>query len=202
MGLHPRGQASLSHNGTRRVANARGGLNNPRRTVSIIGMTALRFFAVFVLVIVGALTLATGSAQAQDRQVPYWATLRFDEVNMRVGPSQEYKIDWVYKRKGLPVKVVRLREGWRLVEDHEGEQGWIAASQLSPTLGVLIVGEGLAAILSDPVADSQVRWRAEAGVVGQLLGCAEDFCEIDVSGRSGWVAKGRLWGAGDMEPEG
>lgn len=163
-------------------------------------MKAFRFLAVLAAVL--ALWIGAGGdgARAQDRDVPYWATLRFDEVNMRVGPSRDYPIDWVYKRKGLPVKVVRLREGWRLIEDHEGAQGWIAASQLSPTLGALIIGEGLAELREDPAANAPIRWRAEPGVVGELLRCRENYCEIDVAGRSGWVAQERLWGAGEMEP--
>lgn len=162
-------------------------------------MVALRFFAVLALVIVLALSIATGDARAQDREAPYWATLRFDEVNMRVGPSQEYKVEWVYKRKGLPVKVIRLREGWRLVEDHEGEKGWISHSQLSLRLGAIVVGEGLAELKRDPSAAAPVSWRAEVGVVGELLRCRERFCEIDVAGRSGWVLSDRLWGVGEME---
>lgn len=165
-------------------------------------MKALRFLAVFALAAVLAVTIASGDARAQNREVPYWATLRWDEVNMRVGPSQEYKIDWVYKRKGLPVKVVRLREGWRLIEDHEGNQGWVSHNQLSPKLGALIIGDGLADLRREPKVTSQVSWRAEPGVVAELLRCRDSFCEIDVSGRSGWVAKDRLWGAGEMEPAG
>lgn len=162
-------------------------------------MAALRLIAFLVFAAMLLSSLATGEARAQDRQVPYWATLRFDEANMRVGPSQEYKIDWVYQRKGLPVKVVRVREGWRLVQDHEGTQGWIAASQLSPKLGVLVIGEGLAEIRASDSASSALRWQAEPGVVGEFLRCREEWCEIDVAGRTGWVAIDRLWGVGEME---
>ncbi len=163
-------------------------------------MTLLRDFVLSLFALVLAASVATSEAHAQDREVPYWATLRFDEVNMRVGPSGEYKIDWVYRRKGLPVRVIRLREGWRLVQDHEGTQGWIAASQLSPSLGVLIVGDGLADMREDASASSALRWRAEPGVVGALVRCREGFCEIDVAGRTGWVVEERLWGVGEMQP--
>ena len=71
-------------------------------------------------------------ATAQDREVPYWATLRSSEINMRVGPSADYKIAWVYRRKGLPVKVVRVLDGWRLIEDPDGTKGWVASRRLSP----------------------------------------------------------------------
>ncbi|WP_216074561.1 SH3 domain-containing protein, partial [Acinetobacter baumannii] len=51
--------------------------------------------------------------------------MRAKEVNMRVGPSPEFRIAWVYRRPGLPLKVLRMREGWRLVEDPDGARGWV-----------------------------------------------------------------------------
>ena len=133
---------------------------------------------------------------AQDKEVPYWATIRFEEVNMRVGPSQEYKIDWVYHRRGLPVKVIRVREGWRLVEDPEGTRGWIAASQLHPDRGTLVIGKGLADIRADANRSSALQWRAQPGVVAKLGRCRENWCEVDVGGRKGWMQADRLWGTG------
>ena len=116
---------------------------------------------------------------------------------MRVGPSRDYPIDWVYKRKGLPVKVVRLREGWRLVQDPDGAQGWIVSSLLSAERGVLIVGEGPVDLLDLPNASTAVRWRAQPGVVAALRSCQDDWCEIDIGGKTGWVEQSRLWGAGE-----
>lgn len=161
-------------------------------------MKLLRILGIFALV----LTVWTGAGQntayAQNRDVPYWATLRFDEVNMRKGPSENYPIDWVYKRKGLPVQVIRLRESWRLVQDPDGTQGWIASSQLSPKLGALIIGDGVAELRADASATSALMWKAQPGVVGELLQCRDSFCEIDVAGKTGWVLATRIWGAGEM----
>lgn len=136
-------------------------------------------------------------AAAQDREVPYWATLRADEVNMRVGPSPDYKIDWVYKRPGLPMKVVRLVEGWRLVEDPDGTRGWVVARLLSPERGAIVIGKGLAA-MRDAASDSApAQWNAEPGVVGKLGKCSDGWCRFEVKGRAGWVRAERLWGAGE-----
>ncbi len=136
-------------------------------------------------------------AAAQDREVPYWATLRAEEVNMRVGPSEAYPIEWVYRRKGLPVKVVRVMQGWRLVEDPDGEQGWIVARLLDPERGAIVRGEVLAEMRVAPEASARVLWRAEPGVVGALGDCEAGWCEFDVAGREGWVRAERLWGAGE-----
>jgi SH3-like domain-containing protein len=139
-----------------------------------------------------------GPAQAQGRDQPYWAAIQYDEVNMRVGPSKEYPIDWVYTRKGLPVQVVRVREGWRLIRDHEGTQGWVAESQLERERQALVIGEGIVDLRASPDAGSALNWRAEPGVVGALVRCRSNWCEIDVGGRAGWVEAARLWGAGEL----
>lgn len=151
----------------------------------------------FVLLLSLFLCFFSIPAAAQNREVPYWATLRAEEVNMRVGPSEEFPIEWVYRRPGLPVKVVRVREGWRLVEDPDGERGWIIARLLDPDRGAIIVGEELAELHEEPDATSRLLWRAEPGVVGALGKCEDGWCRLDVGGRKGWVRSNRLWGAGE-----
>jgi SH3-like domain-containing protein len=157
-------------------------------------MMRFRVFVLLGLSMVLAFTILSNPARAQEREVPYWATLRYEQVNMRVGPSREYPVEWVYKRKGLPVKVLRLREGWRLVQDAQGEQGWVAASQLTPERGILIVGQGLADMRAGPDPAASLRWRAEPGVVARFKRCLDGWCEIDATGRTGWVQADRLWG--------
>ncbi len=136
-------------------------------------------------------------AAAQDREVPYWATIRAEEMYMRVGPSRDYKVAWVYKRPGLPLKVVRVVDGWRLVRDHEGAQGWVASSLLSPDRGAVVVGDELAAMRAEPSDSANLKWRLEPGVIGALGDCDDGWCEFDVDGRRGWVRADRLWGAGE-----
>lgn len=136
-------------------------------------------------------------ATAQDREVPYWASLSSPEVNMRVGPSERYRIDWVYRREGLPVKVVRLQQGWRLIEEPDGTRGWVFNQLLSLQRTAIVTGEGATPIRELPEAGSSLRWNVEPGVIGTLGACEELWCEFDVDGRSGWVARDRLWGAGE-----
>lgn len=117
---------------------------------------------------------------------------------MRVGPSAEFRIAWVYRRPGLPLKVLRMREGWRLVEDPDGERGWVVARLLEDERGVIVTGEGHAALRAEPDASAELRWRLEPGVVGRLETCEAGWCRITVAGTyRGWVAADRLWGDED-----
>ena len=143
------------------------------------------------------LLFLSAPAAAQERDVPYWASLRAGEVNMRVGPSEDFPIDWVYRRQGLPVKVLRVNQGWRLVEDPDGTQGWIVARLLTPERGAIVVGEGLAEMREAADSDARVRWRAEPGVVGALGTCDAGWCQFAVGARKGWIRAARIWGAGE-----
>lgn len=151
----------------------------------------------FLLAAVFALfTLGSVPAAAQEREVPYWATIGTSKLNMRVGPSVNYRIAWVYKREGLPVKVVRVVDGWRLIRDPDGAEGWVVARLLDADRSAVVVGEGLAALREEPSDNAKLRWNAEPGVVGKLGECENDWCSFDVEGRVGWVKAERLWGAG------
>ena len=136
-------------------------------------------------------------AGAQDRPVPYWASLRAGVVNMRVGPSESYPISWVYRRTLLPVKVVRLYQGWRLVRDQDGSEGWIVARLLNPLRSAVVIGKSLAPMRAEADDTSPLRWNLEPGVVGKLRACDNGWCQFDVDGHKGWVEQKRLWGAGD-----
>jgi len=58
-------------------------------------------------------------------------SLKKDEVNLRQGPSFEYPIKLVYKKKYLPVIIIDKSGTWRQIKDFENNSGWIHISQLS-----------------------------------------------------------------------
>lgn len=134
------------------------------------------------------------TAQAQD-ELPYWATLTADKVHMRVGPARDYAIRWVYRRDGLPLKVVRLHEGWRLVEDPDGAKGWILARFLSRARGAVVVAKD--AEMREKPGSGKLMWRVEPGVVGQLGDCKGGWCKLDVAGHKGWISQQAIWGDGN-----
>jgi SH3-like domain-containing protein len=138
-----------------------------------------------------------GPAFAQDREVPYWATIRGSatELNMRVGPSADYPVSWVYKRPGLPVRVLRIHESWRLVEDPSGTKGWVASRLLSPERGAIVTGGRPAPMRADASPEAPLKWLLEPGVVGKLGDCMAGWCRFTVGTHDGWVERKRLWGA-------
>jgi SH3-like domain-containing protein len=152
---------------------------------------SLRLFAAL------ALFAAVPALAADDEEVPYWASLRSNEVNLRVGPAETYRIAWVYHRPGLPMKVLRRMEGWRLVQDPDGARGWMLARFLKRDRGAIVKGAGLAEMREKGDGGAKLLWRLQPGVSGRLGDCNDGWCRLDLGGRTGFVPQSRLWGAGN-----
>jgi len=115
---------------------------------------------------------------------------------MRVGPGEDYAIRFVYHRQHLPVKVLRLYQGWYLVEDPEGARGWIMMRFLNKTRSALVRGTEPLELRAAPGQGAPVQWRLSPGVVGKLGACKDGWCQMDVEQHVGYVPEGSVFGAG------
>ena len=153
-----------------------------------------------LITLAGMLALAAPVHAAHDeKDIPYWGSLRAETANMRVGPGEDYRINWVYHRQHLPVKVLRAMEGWRLVEDPDGARGWILAKFVSRERDGYVAGKDAAEMHAAPDSGSALLWRLEPGVAVKLGDCADGWCRIEVEGRNGYVREASLWGTAKLK---
>ena len=127
--------------------------------------------------------------------LPRFAALKSDEVNLRTGPGTRYPIDWVYKRRDLPVQVEREFELWRLVRDQEGVRGWVNQATLAPRRTAVVIGAEQA-LRRDAREDAAPVARLKPGVIVRLRSCeaASDWCQAQVGDYRGWLKRGEVWG--------
>ena len=57
--------------------------------------------------------------------MPRFVSLKASEANVRRGPSLTHRIDWVFKRRDMPLQVVAEYGHWRRVIDRDGQGGWV-----------------------------------------------------------------------------
>lgn len=134
--------------------------------------------------------------------VPRFVSLKSDRVNMRTGPGTEYPTQWVYRRAGLPVEVIKEFEGWRQVRDAEGAVGWVLAPLLSGRRTVLVEPWQLkpnqaapeVALRSDDSEGSAEVARLEAGVIASVKSCDGRWCAVSVGAFRGYLEQRKLWG--------
>jgi len=157
------------------------------------------------LVMLMTMGWAVNSADAQDRKgqvtqlpIPRFVSMKAVEGNVRRGPSLSHRIDWVYKRKDLPLQITNEFGHWRQVRDHDGAGGWVHYSLLSGARTALIEADQVN-VLSRPDPNANVVAIVEKGVVARLSECAPDWCRIRIEGYKGWVRKAALWGVAPEE---
>ena len=73
----------------------------------------------------------------------YFLMLKNNKVNVRYGPSFDYPIKYVYKKKFLPVKVIDKKENFRRIIDHKKNSGWIHRSQLKKSKSLIVLEDKL-----------------------------------------------------------
>lgn len=125
--------------------------------------------------------------------LPRFVTLRADEVNLRTGPGIRYPIDWVYRRRGLPVEIVDEFDTWRRIRDWQGTEGWVHQSMVQGQRGILVTGKRHT-LRRRPEAAAPGVALVDAGVVGVLEGCDSGWCEVTVGSYSGWLERGAFYG--------
>ena len=143
--------------------------------------------------------LAAAPALAQDKQPPYWASIASGEAMTRTGPAKTYPGIWLYKRRDLPVRVVKKYEHWRLIEDQDGARGWMLVTLLSDRRTAVVKKGEPRSIHSEANEGARVRYMAEPGVVGRIDHCAGGWCHIEIGRREGYIRTSDLWGVGANE---
>jgi SH3-like domain-containing protein len=149
--------------------------------------------------VLAALLSLAAPAAAQERQAPYWASIASGEAMMRTGPGKNYPGIWLYKRRDLPIRVVKTYPNWRLIEDPDGTRGWMLVSLLSDRRTAIVRPGNPRPIHERPDPSSRIAYLAEQGVVGRIERCANGWCRISIGRREGHIRTSDIWGVGKSE---
>ena len=128
-------------------------------------------------------------------KLPRFASLRSDDVNMRAGPGTRYRIDWVYRRRDLPVEIEREFDVWRWVRDPDGIQGWVNQATLMGRRS-FIVQKADATLRSDASDTASAVAVLKPGVIGRIRSCpaSSEWCNVQTGSYRGYLRRSAFWG--------
>lgn len=148
----------------------------------------------FICLIFSTPTFAAQKIQ----EVNYYASFRAPETNVRAGPGQNYPVKFTYKLKGVPVRVISEYDNWNEVEDYEKQTGWISQSLLTKKRTAMIqTTRDFINMHAKASEKSRVLFHLENFVIADFLGCQDDWCNIKIQGKKGWVKKDNIYGTDD-----
>lgn len=159
-----------------------------------------------ICALLGALALGALSPAAQavetgqvtNLPLPRFVSMKAAEGNVRRGPSLTHRIDWVFKRRDMPLQITAEHGHWRRVQDRDGQGGWVHYSLLSGVRTV-IVEEDTLNLYQRPDKKSPVVAILEVDVIARLGKCGPVWCQLRSGGYRGWATKTRLWGVAPDE---
>jgi len=120
-------------------------------------------------------------------------TLKNIEVNLRQGPSFEYPIKLVYKKKYLPVIILDKSGPWKKIRDFENNTGWIHTALLSKKKSAINIKNN-SVLYKKPTIYSKPIAKLEMGRLVLIKKCKVKWCKITTGGFKGWIFESSLWG--------
>jgi len=119
-------------------------------------------------------------------------TLKNNEVNLRLGPSFEYPVKLVYKKKYLPIKVIDKKENFRRIIDFKKNSGWIHVSQLKKGKSLILLKDQI--LFSKPTRYSKPIIKISKGRLLLVKKCKKKWCKVKTEDYLGWVITNNIWG--------
>ena len=122
----------------------------------------------------------------------YFLMLKNKKVNVRYGPSFDYPIKFIYKKKFLPVEIIDKKENFRKILDHKKNSGWIHISQLKKTNSFISLEDKL--MFKKPSKFSRPIAKVKYGRLLIVKKCQINWCKVSTGGISGWIDIYGIWG--------
>lgn len=173
------------------------------RTIRTSSLTAL-----LVLIMSGVFgapvsAYAQGAGKgASGLPLPRFVSLKSKRVNIRVGPSTDYAVSWMYLKEGLPMEIIQEYENWRRVRDADGTEGWVNQALLSGERTAIAApwmrskgSDVFVNLRRDPQGSAQTIAKLEPGVIIRIKECNGNWCHAEAGTVEGWVNQGEIWGA-------
>ena len=122
----------------------------------------------------------------------YFLMLKNDKVNVRYGPSFDYPIKYIYKKKYLPVEVIDKKENFRRIIDHKKNSGWIHRTQLRKVKSFVIIEEQT--MFNKPSKFSKPVALVKKGRLLLIKKCRKNWCQVETQDIIGWIETTNVWG--------
>ncbi|TFY97009.1 peptide-binding protein [Ramlibacter rhizophilus] len=132
--------------------------------------------------------LAPASAQQ-------FVSIKGEGVNLRAAPNLRSEVLWELG-SGYPLKVLARRGSWVQVVDFENDRGWVSR-RLTSSRPHSIVKAPRANVRSGPGTKYRVLRQAQYGEVFRVVERTASWIRVrGEDARTGWIARGLLWGVG------
>ena len=159
----------------------------------------LKMFIICLILINTSFASAKTLGNETGLKIPRFVSLKSDNSNLRIGPSENYPVKIKYIVANMPVEIIDEYKNWRKIIDYEENEGWIHKN--------LIKGKRFAIVNTPYENGLQVFNKPKGSNIGkigkknilEIKTCLINWCKIEYKKNKGWVNKINLWGIYEKE---
>ena len=88
----------------------------------------IKIFIICLILFYTSFTSAETLGNETGLKIPRFVSLKSDNSNLRVGPSENYPVKLKYIVANMPVEIIDEYKNWRKIKDYEQNEGWMHKS--------------------------------------------------------------------------
>ncbi len=154
---------------------------------------------IVLIILLSNVSLANEKGNQTGLELPRYVSLKSNESNIRVGPSQNYPILVKYVTRNFPLKVTDEYEDWRKTIDFHNNTGWIHKSLIKGERRGIIISDNKKIVHIYNVVSGSIIGEIEIGAIIKLSKCKINWCLVSKESHKGWVKKMYIWGVDSNE---
>ncbi len=152
-------------------------------------------FMIIILIIVVIAVFKNNAKVLAPLQVPFFASINSNKVNVRTGPGLDYPIIWTYEKRNVPIKVLDVYGTWYKIQDLDGGLGWVYKNLTKKNSYIISINDNVAIYKRADKNSKKVGSLGKNAVI-RYKDCKkqQDFCYIKLKSVKGYIAKENIWG--------
>ena len=162
-------------------------------------MFVMKLIYVLLIILLSNITYANKKGSETGFELPRYVSLKSNDSNIRVGPSQNYPIIIKYLTKNFPLKITDEYKDWRKIIDFHNNTGWIHKSLIKGERNGIIISQDQKKVYIYNINEGKLIGEINDGSIIHLPKCKKKWCLIKTDNYKGWVKKENIWGVNKDE---
>lgn len=122
-----------------------------------------------------------------------FVSLKFEQTNVRAGPSSDFPITINYKLQSIPMQILEEYDSWYKILDSDNEIGWVKSHLISKIRTVIVLEDTF--LYSKYNKESYPIYKIEKNVILKFIKCKKNRCKVFYNKKIiGWINKDSIWG--------
>ena len=142
----------------------------------ILKFSFIRIYIIFLNIFIFTFLSNISLAEENIKINQEFKSIKSDNANMRVGPASTFEILWNFKKRGLPIKILKKFDHWYQVETPDGSIGWMWRNLIHKKKTIIFLKNEK--IYKSKNEESRVIANVDKNSILKIYYCKNQWCKV------------------------